>query len=93
MNGEDKTERVIAVALLSVGIVVLCLGLVEIASLFDDQADTERIARDNGIGLVGVTYLDAVPFFLIIAGCGGVLMALGILLWFIGSKKSRKTNG
>lgn len=93
MNGEYKMVRLIAVALLSVGIVVLCIGLVEIASLFNDHAEAERIAREIGINeLVGVSPLDAVPFFIVIAGFGCVLMALGIILWFVEGKKNRETN-
>ncbi len=87
MSKSTTSNRLPAIALWVVGTSAILFALLGIATLFHEQAEMERTAERAGIGdIPGVTPLDALPFFLIIGGFGGVLIAVGIFFWLIAGK-------
>jgi len=66
---------------------MLGIALFAMVSLFNDQAEAEKVAKENGVyPIVGVTPLDSLPPLIIVAVLGGVLIVVGILLWFLTGK-------
>ncbi len=87
MGRLTDSHRLPAVALWVVGAAAICLSISGIATLFNEQAEAERSAEQAGIEHIpGVAPLDALPIFLVIAGLGGALVAVGIFLWFFAGK-------